>query len=72
MRVELDEDATRVCEKLAGQVGMSVASFANWVLASLAEVNLTEAGTVRLDPKEPLEKVQPRIIRYRKNWIAKF
>lgn len=72
MRVELDEEATRAAEKGAGQLGMSVNSFVNWALASISEVNLVESGSVMVKPREPVESMKPRIVRFRKSWVVKF
>ncbi len=72
MKVELDDDATKASEKAAGQLGMSVAAYINWLAVSVAEVNLTESGTITLNPQPPLENVKPRFVRYRKNWVVKF
>jgi hypothetical protein len=71
MRIELDEDATRAAEKGAGQLGMSVNSFVSWALTSISEVNLVESGSVTLTPKEPVENMKPRVVRFRKNWVVK-
>jgi len=72
MRIELDEDATRAAEKGAGQLGMSVNSFVNWALASITEVNLVESGSVTVTPREPVENMKPRVVRFRKSWVVKF
>jgi len=72
MRIELDEDATRAAEKGAGQLGMSPNAFVNWAITSISEVNLVEAGSVALTPKEPMENMKPRIVRFRRNWVVKF
>lgn len=72
MRIELDEEATRAAEKGAGQLGMSVNSFVNWALASITEVNLTEAGSVTVTPKDPVANMKPRVVRFRRNWVVKF
>lgn len=71
MKVELDEDATRKSEQIAGQLGMSVASYINWLAASVEEITLTESGSIKLDPQPPIENARPRYIRYRKNWVTK-
>ena len=70
MRVELDEDSTRRSEKLAGDLGMSVNGFINWLVMSTREVNIVEASTVKLDPQPPAENVRPKLYRYRKSWIS--
>jgi hypothetical protein len=71
MRVELDDDSTRQCEKLASGLGMSVNSFVNWLVMSASEVNIVEAVTIKIDPQPPLEKARPRFVRYRKSWIGR-
>jgi len=72
MRVELDEDATRAAEKVAAGLGMSVNSYVNWLAMSASEVNIVEAVSIKLEPKEPLDTVKPRFVRYRKSWVGRF
>lgn len=72
MKVELDDDATKAAEKAAGQLGMSVASYINWLTVSVREISLVESGSIELNPQDPIQNVKPRISRYRKNWVVKF
>lgn len=72
MRVELDDDATRASEKVAAGLGMSVNSYINWLAVSVAEANIVEAFTLKVEPKEPMENTRPRVIRARRSWVGRF
>jgi len=51
---------------------MSVNSYMNWLAMSASEVSIVEAVSIKLDPKEPLDAVKPRFLRYRKSWVGRF
>lgn len=70
MRIELDDDATKVSEKVAGQLGMSVNSYINWLAVSVEKVELTEAAAITIDPQPPVN-ARSRIVRTRRHWVVK-
>jgi hypothetical protein len=69
MRIELDDDATRASEKAAGQLGMSVNAYVNWLTVSVAKVEILEAATITIKPEPPVQS-RPRIFRTRKTWAV--
>lgn len=69
MRIELDEDATRAAEKGAGQLGMSVNGYVNWVVACVEHIEVVETSAVTIRPQPPVN-APVKIARRRKSWVV--
>lgn len=63
MKVELNDDAARAAEKAAGQLGMSVAGYVNW---------LAKISTGWKDEDRPEKSRPPKFPRRKPGWVVKF
>lgn len=68
MRIELDDENTKKAEQFAGQLGMSVNAYVNWLVAVVTNASVKEDATVEM--KQP--DGSRRVVRKRVAWITRF